>query len=430
MTHIHWTRRAGLALIAGALLAAKAAAQGTTTVTRADLAWRYLLMDARYAAADSAERLTDSTRAALNRIFDRSTLSFFGGRLAMTATMMDTAITLADPAYRYERRTVPAGVMIDGRPARSVRESLQAISPRMLPSLAILASALLSPQLAAQEVIVCGADELFILDIATPTPRKVWSWRARDRSELPDAMRRKFQTIAECKPADDGRRLLIASSSNGAAVIDRATGRVEFYATAMNGHSIELLPGDRVVIAASHVANGTGDRLSVYDLRQSDVELFHVDTPWPHAVIWDAERQLLWADSQKDVVGYRLTDWGTATPRLTPEVVAPLPDINGHDMMPVPDSPLLILSTAAHTWFFDRTSHRFTKHPLLGDVGKVKSVHIDPASKRLLWIQGEGTTWWSDMLHLRDPEATITLPGEKVYKVRWMPTSHAIPRSR
>jgi hypothetical protein len=25
------------------------------------------------------------------------------------------------------------------------------------------------------------------------------------------------------------------------------------------------------------------------------------------------------------------------------------------------------------------------------------------------------------VLHLHDPDTTITLPGEKVYKVRWMP---------
>jgi hypothetical protein len=304
---------------------------------------------------------------------------------------------------------------------------------RTLALLALVVAPLFTPlvtrPLAAQEVIVCGADELYILDIATPTPKKVWSWRARDRAELPEAMRRKFQTIAECKPTDDGRRLLIASSSNGAAVIERATGHVAFYATAMNGHSIELLPGNRVVIAASHAGNGTGDRLSVYDLRQSDVELFHVDTPWPHAVVWDAERQLLWADSQKDVVGYRLSDWTSATPKLTPDVVVPLPDINGHDMMPVPDSPQLILATQSHTWLFDRSSLRFTKHPLLGDVGKVKSVHIDPASKRLLWVQGDGTKWWSEVLHLRDPDATITLPGEKVYKVRWMPVRRGGDRS-
>jgi hypothetical protein len=292
---------------------------------------------------------------------------------------------------------------------------------RFFTLVALAVGPLCGARLLAQEVVVCGADELFTLDLAPPAPRKVWSWRARDRPELPEGMRRKFQTIAECKPTEDGRRLLIASSSHGAAVIDRATGRVEFHATAMNGHSIELLPGNRVVIAASHVATGPGDRLSVYDLDRPDVALFHVDTPWPHAVVWDADRQLLWADSQRDVVAYRLTDWRSATPRLTPEVVVPLPDVNGHDMMPVPDSPQLILATAAHTWLLDRDTRRFTKHPLLGDVGKVKSAHVDPTSKRLLWIQGNGTTWWSDTLRFADPAAAVVLPGEKVYKVRWMP---------
>ena len=131
---------------------------------------------------------------------------------------------------------------------------------RSLAALALFTSTPIVRPLAAQEVLVCGADELFILDLGSATPEKRWSWRARDRTA--------------------------------------------------------------------------------------------------HAVVWDAERQLLWADSQRDVV-------------------VPLPDINGHDMMPVPGSSQLILATAAHTWLFDRTTHQFTKHPRLGDVPRVKSVHID-----------------------------------------------------
>lgn len=107
-------------------LSAQSTTSAPAVVTRADLAWRYLLMDAAYTTADSAGRLTDSTRVALNRLFDRSTLSFFGGRFATTAAMMDSAITMADPTYRFERRVVPQGVMIDGRPARAAREALLA----------------------------------------------------------------------------------------------------------------------------------------------------------------------------------------------------------------------------------------------------------------------------------------------------------------
>ncbi|MFY7921905.1 MAG: alpha/beta hydrolase [Gemmatimonas sp.] len=127
----HAVRRAaaGISLLLGAAAAAPAGAQSPATatpatVTRADLAWRYLLMDASYATADSAGQLSDSTRAAINRLFDRSTLSFFGGRFAMTAAMMDTAITMAAPTYRYERRVLPAGVLIGKRPAREVRAAL------------------------------------------------------------------------------------------------------------------------------------------------------------------------------------------------------------------------------------------------------------------------------------------------------------------
>lgn len=105
---------------------ASAQPQPPSTTSRADLAWRYLLMDGAYSAADSAGTLADSTRATLNRIFDRSTLSFFGGRFSITAAMMDTAITLANPQYRYERRALPANVTIGGKPAREVRSALLA----------------------------------------------------------------------------------------------------------------------------------------------------------------------------------------------------------------------------------------------------------------------------------------------------------------
>ncbi len=100
-------------------------------VTRADLAWRYLLMDAAYASADSSGRLADSTRATLNRVFDRSTLSFFGGRFGVTAAIMDTAITLANPGYRFQPRELPRGVMLDGSPAHTVRDALTARLARL-----------------------------------------------------------------------------------------------------------------------------------------------------------------------------------------------------------------------------------------------------------------------------------------------------------
>ena len=139
------------------MLVIAASAQAQQPTTRADLAWRYLLMDARYATADSTGRLSDSTRAALNRIFDRSTLSFFGGRFAMTAAMMDTAITLADPSYRYERRALPVDVRIGGRPVRLVRDELLSRLTR-LDSAGAPTASLVQPLAAARSRVMLLVD--------------------------------------------------------------------------------------------------------------------------------------------------------------------------------------------------------------------------------------------------------------------------------
>jgi hypothetical protein len=170
------------------------------------------------------------------------------------------------------------------------------------------------------QLIVCGWDELFILDIGKDTHEKVWSWRAADRPELPVAMRSKFKTIDECKPVDGGNRILITASSDGVAVIERNTGKVAFYASVVNAHSIELLPAGRLVVAASHRADAPGDRLILFDISQPDKEVFHTDLSWPHGVVWDAQRELLWAISNTELLGYRLAGWETAAPSLAKAV--------------------------------------------------------------------------------------------------------------
>ena len=47
-------------------------------------------------------------------------------------------------------------------------------------------------------------------------PRKVFSWKAQDRPELPAAFKNKFKTTDECKPVA-GNRILITASSDGVA---------------------------------------------------------------------------------------------------------------------------------------------------------------------------------------------------------------------
>src|SRR5215211_3031723 len=125
-----------------------------------------------------------------------------------------------------------------------------------LAACALAAHALAQPHAARRELIVCGWDEVFILDVeakpAGKNDRRVWTWRAQDRPELPDEFKPLFRTTDECKPDEDGGRILNTSSGSGVALVNRADGRVLFHARVLNAHSAELLPGNRVAVAASH----------------------------------------------------------------------------------------------------------------------------------------------------------------------------------
>ena len=212
-----------------------------------------------------------------------------------------------------------------------------------------------------QELIVCGWDEVFILDTShrkNGLPQKIWSWKAKDRIELPEYMRSRFGTTDECKPVNGGNNILITSSGGGVALIERESGEVVFYAGTPNAHSADLLPGGRVVVAASHASGG--DRLIIYDLYKSDRELHSDELPWGHGVVWDETRQILWALSDEDIRSYRLENWDTPHPSLLKTFSIKLPDTSGHDMIPVGDSAFLAVSTWKHCWLFDRDRREFT----------------------------------------------------------------------
>lgn len=87
----------------------------------------------------------------------------------------------------------------------------------------------------AREIVVCGWDEVFILDLndrQTDAPRKIWSWRAKERRDLPDDFKSLFDSTDECKPFDAGRKILITSSGGAVALVDRAQDRVIFHVQA------------------------------------------------------------------------------------------------------------------------------------------------------------------------------------------------------
>ena len=290
--------------------------------------------------------------------------------------------------------------------------------------LALLLPALLAvSSLAARaddELIVCGWDEVFILKVGESnkvSTNKVWSWRAKDCPNLPEELRDKFGSTDECKPVGNGKKILITSSGGGVALVERASGRALFATFVGNAHSAEMLPRDRVVVAAS--THAQGNRLAVFDLGRPAEPVCTVELPAAHGVVWDNKRQMLWALGHDELNSYRLANWAGAQPKLHMDSSYPLPDPSGHDLQPAPHSDLLVLTTGSHVYVFDRERGAFFPHMTWGNKTGVKCVSIHPTTRWTALIQGDDRHWWSDTVQWLDFEDALKLPGQRLYKARW-----------
>jgi len=275
------------------------------------------------------------------------------------------------------------------------------------------------------KLIVCGWDEVFVLDLGRDPPPKVWSWRAADAWPDSPHLAAQFATTDECKPLDDGSVVLVTSSSGAAAAVGRETGDALFYAAVPNAHSIEWLPLGRVVVASS--GSWGLNRLLLFDLNRPAEPLWSEELAWAHGAVWDAERETLWALGSTELRAYSLREWDTHAPSLERAATFELPDPGGHDLSPQPRTPLLNVTTGRRVWHFDRDAASqggaspFAPHPRLSDGPGVKCVSVDPMSGRTAWVQAEGEHWWAERIRFLDPDGELHLPGGRIYKVRWDP---------
>jgi hypothetical protein len=281
-----------------------------------------------------------------------------------------------------------------------------------------LASCALAPLAYGQAGLVCcGQEEVFILDASDPgAPRKVWSWRAAHRPDLPAALQSQFRTVADCRPVEGGKYVLLASSSGGVALVEHPSGWVVFHASVQNAHSAELLPRDRLVVAGS--TGEEGNRLVLFDLGASGKAVFVDPLHSGHGVVWDPEREFLWALGGPELRSYRLRDWETDSPTLERTGTFELPDPGGHDLRAIPGSQDLVITSNGGVHLFDRDTGIFRAHPSLARAAGVKSVDVHPASGRLVFVQAE-ERWWAYHIRFLEPEGEIHLPDERLYKVRW-----------
>jgi len=285
----------------------------------------------------------------------------------------------------------------------------------------LLFIALFAVSARADSLLVCGMDEVFAIDFEAAASGKIekqWSWRARDRAELPEGLRKAFGTTDECKPIRGGTQILITSSGGGCALVDYPAGTVRWHARVPNAHSIELLTENRVAVASS--TNANGNRLVLFDLARPDEALWHTPLVSAHGVVWDETRKALWALGLKELRRYRLKDWETKTPSLELVATWPLPDEDGHDLQPVPATNDLVVSTGRHVFLFDRESEKFRPHPELRDHGHVKSIALHPKAGQAAFTQASEEHWWMESVQTLPAKTAVPFPGERLYKVRWL----------
>ena len=271
------------------------------------------------------------------------------------------------------------------------------------------------------ELIVCGWDEVFILalgDGPTPAHRKVWSWRAGDSPEIPADMRALFRTTDDCKPVAGGRRILISSSGGAVALVDRETRRASFFARVTNAHSIEMLPGGRLAAAASVSTAETGNRVVIFDAGTAK-ELASDELRSAHGLLWDDRRRVLWTLGG-DVLRAYTIGAASARTKLEKTFEIALPSEGGHDLVAIPDSSRLFVSTVRRCFYFDRDRRELSPHDALGDSANIKSYNVHQRTHRVVYIQAEGPAWWAEHLHFQRPDGTLRLPGEHLYKARWL----------
>ena len=288
----------------------------------------------------------------------------------------------------------------------------------------ITVGALPGPAAVSRGVYACGDDQVREYRIENGVSVEVWRWSAAQAADLPSSYRTTLLAhIDDCKPVDDGRGILVTASTGGVALIDRASGRVTFRATAPMAHSADVLPGGLIAVALS--INPNGDRLAVYDRARSETPLLHLPLPSGHGAVWDAARARLFVLSHDLIEAYRIAGTRSA-PVLAATARWILPGRrDGHDLSLRPDGRYLV-TTDDGVWTFDPEASEpatgtFTPLSALNPKLRVKSVGM--MGDRLAWVQAE-ESWWAKGFTIAraDGSDPVRMPveGLHLYKVRWI----------
>ena len=269
-----------------------------------------------------------------------------------------------------------------------------------------------------KEIIVCGDDKALIIDVDKSEGKNVhvvWDWKVSDiAQELPSEYQKYMIPLDECKPVDNGTKILLTSSGGGVLLLDRDSKKSLFYAHVPMAHSADLLPDGRVAVALSTHKNGNS--LELYDVKKPEQVIFRDSLYSGHGVVWMEKNKILFALGFDELRAYSLTNWNTATPSLHLEKTWKTPIKGGHDLIKVTDNELIFTAYDGVYWF-NVAEETFKTFEPLQDRKNIKSLNYDKTTDYMVYTQAE-ISWWTHNIYIEPIKKVLTIEDINLYKVR------------
>jgi hypothetical protein len=265
-----------------------------------------------------------------------------------------------------------------------------------------------------RHVLVCGDSKVLMVEYPDDNdtiPKIGWQWDAHLANDLPSEYRtNKFNSVDDCKAAPDRKQIMISSSSGAVAIVTLKDKKVIFLADVPNAHSVEMLPGNKIVAAASTAQNG--NRLMLFQISQP-AELLDSDSLYSaHGVVWDEQRSSLYALGYDVLREYKLQNGS----KLILNNEWKIPGESGHDLQLAPNGNRLFLTEHTGAWEFDLKTMKFSKINNFPDAENIKSLNQNKAGRYVYTVPEE--SWWTYHVSFFNPAGKLSFPDMRVYKAR------------
>ena len=225
-----------------------------------------------------------------------------------------------------------------------------------------------------------------------------------------------------------GDVMLAVSGSRYGCMVSYPEGKVVWSteAAASNPHSIELLPGGVVAIASSDGNEVRFFKTDEKTSRSPDAKMSLADA---HGVLWDAEREVLWAVGRNVLTAYKVKINGDGTLTVSEEssLRAEIPTGSAHDLAPVyGDKNQLWITTGAHVYRYNKAERTFSisyDGNEIVDRSTVKGIgNFENGDIVYIFPDGQYQSWTSKSAYILKKDADsyerITSEDGDFYKIR------------